>query len=242
MISLQFENVDSLFKELDKKVNGISELLTINTRTQINKAVFTITTKKFLKDFSVESALNPKKYFHVFEWGEVGNPKEKLFVVKRQLVSGPNMTIRLDFKKSRKPVPVPTGLQLPSNRRGRYVSKKSVFANKAEVMESGKPVTFTTKQAIVFFSGGDQNAHFVPARTVVNIMNPGGKGTTHSFMKFVEKWYATKVDQTIQSSGLFQNIQSAVTNSLENLGAGKNASKEAIRLVTEKYAQGVVEL
>ena len=242
MISLQFENVDSLFKELDTKVNGISELLSVNTRTQINKAVFTITAKKFLKDFSIESSLNPKKYFHVFEWGEIGNTKEKLFLIKRQLVSGPNMTIRLDFKKSRKPVPVPKELQMPSNKRGRYVSKKSVFYNKAEIMESGKPVTFTTKQAIVFFSGEDQNVHFIPARKIVNIMNPGGKGTTHSFIKFVEKWYGTKVDQTIQSSGLFQNIESVVTNSLENLGAGKNASKEAIRIVTEKYAQGVVEI
>ena len=88
----------------------------------------------------------------------------------------------------------------------------------------------------------DKNIHFIPARTVVNIMNPGGKATKHSFTKFVEKWYATKVDQTLKSSGLFQNIENAVGNSLENLGAGKNASKEAIRLVTEKYAQGVVEL
>jgi len=242
MISLQFENVDSLFKELDIKVDGISELLNASTRTQINKAVFTITTKKFLKDFSIESAFNPKKYFHVFEWGEVGNPKEKLFVIKRQSVTGPNMTIKIDFKKSKKTVPIPKELQFPSNKKGRSVSKKSIFANKAEIMESGKPVTFTTKQAIVFFSNDDKNIHFIPARTVVNIMNPGGKATKHSFTKFVEKWYATKVDQTLKSSGLFQNIENAVGNSLENLGAGKNASKEAIRLVTEKYAQGVVEL
>ena len=84
MISLQFENVDSLFKELDTKVNGISELLSVNTRTQINKAVFTITAKKFLKDFSIESSLNPKKYFHVFEWGEIGNTKEKLFGTREE--------------------------------------------------------------------------------------------------------------------------------------------------------------
>jgi len=242
MILLQFENIDYLFKELEKKTIGISELLTVNTRSQINKAVFTITTKKFLKDFSIESALNPKKYFHVFEWGDVGNSKEKLFVIKRQSISGPNMTIKVDFKKSKKPVPIPSSLQSKSNKKGRYVSKKSVFANKAEVMESGRPVTFNTKQAIVFFSNSDQNIHFVPARTVINIMNPGGRSTNHSFMKFVEKWYATKVDKTLQSSGLFENIEIAVTNSLENLGAGKSASKEAIRLVTEKYAQGVIEL
>lgn len=109
-------------------------------------------------------------------------------------------------------------------------------------MESGKPVTFTTKQAIIFFSNKTGETVFLPKRKVVKITNPGGKETKHSFTKFSEMWYATKVDSVLQSSGLFQNIETAVARSMENRGSGKYASKEAIRVVTERYAQGVVEL
>lgn len=242
MILLQFENIQSVFKELDNKVEGIAELTSLNTLNQVGKAVFTITSKRFLKDFQKEAILKPKKYFHTYEWNAVGDNSQKLFKIKRQSLSSGNIKIRIDFAKSKKPVPINSNLKRPVNQNMRSVTKRSVFRDKAEIIESGRPVTFTTKQAIVFFSENNNEMVFLPKRTVVNITNPGGKQTTHAFTKFVEKWYATKVDSILNSSGLFQNLESAVAKSMENRGSGKNASKEAIRLVTEKYAQGVVEI
>lgn len=111
MILLQFENVGSLFKELENKVDGISELTSVNTLNQIGKAVFTITTKKFLKDFQKQAILNPKKYFHVYEWDQVGNNNEKLFKIKRDSLSAGNVKIRIRFTKSNKIVPLDPNLK-----------------------------------------------------------------------------------------------------------------------------------
>lgn len=239
---MQFENINLVFKELENKVDGISELTSVNTLNQVGKAVFTITSKKFLKDFQKEAILNPKKYFHVYEWNSVGDNNQKLFKIKRQSLSAGNIKIKIDFLKSKKPVPINSNLNKTLNRNMNFVSKRSVFRDKAEIMESGKPVTFTTKQAIVFFSEKNNELVFLPKRKIVKITNPGGKQTTYSFNRFVEKWYAKKADTVLNSSGLFENLETAVSRSMDNRGTGRNASKEAIRLVTEKYAQGVVEL
>lgn len=242
MILLQFENIDSLFDELNNKVEGISELTSVSTLNQVGKAVFTITSKRFLKDFQKESILNPKKYFHVYEWDQVGQINSKLFRIKRDSLSAGNIRIKVNFDKSRKSVPINSKLTRSSGRRNRFISKRSIFYNKAEIMESGKPATFTTKQAIVFFSEKNNETVFLPKRTVVKIMNPGGRQTTQSFTKFTERWYATKADAALQSSGLFQNLETAVSTSLKNRGTSRSAAKEAIRIVTEKYAQGVTEI
>ena len=73
-------------------------------------------------------------------------------------------------------------------------------------------------------------------------MNPGGKQVAGSFDRYVTRWYSTKVDSTIATSGLLENIGKSVAKSLQNTGTGKNQAKEAIRIITEKYAQGVTEL
>jgi hypothetical protein len=241
MISLQFENLNDLFFELENKVEGIKELGTRDTKTQISKAIFTITSKQFIKDFSIASAKNPKKYFHMYEWEKVGDPTQKLFKIKRQSVSGGDLKINLSFKKSVTPVPIPEVLKMPG-KKGRVASKRTVFKNMAQVMEDGQPVTFTTKQYIIFLSQKDNKVHFVSPRHVVRIMNPGGKQTTNAFDKFATMWYSKKVDSAIRRSGMFQEIGKNVAKVLNQKRSGKMAAKEAIREITEKYAQGVIEL
>jgi hypothetical protein len=240
MISLQFRGMDKVYKEIDNKILGTQEILSTASKNQIAKAVFTITAKRFIKDFSVASKSNPKKYFHVYEWGATGNVAQKLYTLKRERVFSGNLVVKFEFLKSKKPVPVAP--ELKSSKGKKSISAKSVFANKAEVMESGKPVRFSTKNYIIFFSKSDGKVNFLPPETVVNIMNPGGKSTTGSFEKFAISWYKTKGIAAVNSSKLIPDIGNAVSRSLRNKGAGRNASKEAIRITTEKYAQGVIEL
>lgn len=241
MISLQFENLDELTYELNQKYEGIGEIISGRSKTEISKAIFTITTKKFIKDFAVVSAGQKNKYFHMYEWNEVGNPSKKLYKVNREAVSGGNLRIHISLIKSKTPVPIDPRLSNPG-KRGKFVSKKIIFKDMAEVMESGKPVSFTTKQTIAFFSKSDNKIHFVsPNKLIVN-SNPGGKKTTMAFEKFIDKWYATKVDSTIRSSGLFNEIGKSVAKALNNKKAGPTQARQAIRIVTEKYSQGVVRL
>jgi hypothetical protein len=240
MISLQFNKIDLLFEELDLKLGGIKELVSPTSKTQIAKAVFTITSKQFVKDFSKESLMNPKKYFHMYEWNKLGNNNQKLFVVKRDSVNYGNLKIGFKFKKSRTNVPIPNMPKKSGSKRS--VTKKSIFANKAEVMESGKPISFTTKDYIAFLSQKDGKVHFIAPNKIVRISNPGGKATKNSFEKFAKKWYDTKAENTVISSRLFLNIENAVAKSLDGNKKDKKNAKETIRIVTEKYAQGVVEV
>ena len=240
MIQLQFSGVNKLWEELDNKVAGITEIISSNSKNQIAKAAFTITTKRFLSDFSVEAAQNPKKYHHMYEWNKIGNNNQKLFKVKRGNLGAGDLSITFNFGKSNTSVPIPAALRVPG-RSGRSVKKRSIFQNKADVMESGRPVTFTTRQYIAFLSGNDDKIHFLPPRTLVQILNPGGRLTTGSFDKYVVRWYSKRVDQTLRSSGLFDNIGKAVAKTLNQKGTGKSQARESIRLVTEKYAQCKVE-
>jgi hypothetical protein len=234
MISLQFKNVDSLYKELEKKVTGINELLKPATKNEVSKALFTITGKKFLKDIGIAARLDPQKFFHVFEWGQLGSPAGKLFLIKRTRVIGGNLSINFVFTKSNKNVPVPAKIRSK-------VKKRSVFANKAEIMESGKPVSFTTKQTIVFLSQKDGNVHFVGPRVLINIKNPGGRKTTNAFEKYANTWYLKKSNIVLSSSGLVNAIGKSVSSTLNKKGAGPSEARMAISNTAQKYSQGVTE-
>lgn len=241
MIQLQFENLDTLWEAMNDKVVGIEEIISSKSKTQIAKAVFTITSKRFILDFSKAAAASPKKYFHMFEWEEVGNPDQKLFKVKREKVANGNMMIRLDYSKSRKPVPIDPEL-LKSGKNGKSVTKRSIFANKAEVMESGRPVSFTTKQYIVFMSSRTNKPVFLAPGTFVTIKSPGGQKTTGSFDKFAEAWYASKVDSAVRRSGMFKSMEKAIVKQMNQSNYSAPKVREVIRVITEQYAQGVVEL
>jgi len=234
MISLQFKNIDALYKELDKKVIGIGELMKPSTKNEVSKALFTLTGKKFLKDIAIAARLDPQKFFHVFEWGQLGSPSGKLFIIKRTRVVNGNLSINFAFTKSKKNVPVPARIR-------NKVKKRSVFANKAEVMESGKPVSFTTKQTIVFLSKKNGNVRFVGPGVLINIQNPGGKRTTGSFAKYANTWYLKKSNIVLNSSGLINALGKSVSSALNKKGAGPEEARIAISNTAQKYSQGVTE-
>jgi hypothetical protein len=241
MIQLEFENIETLWEVLADKLAGVEQLITPQTRTQIAKAVFTITSKRFLLDFSKAAHMSPKKYFHMFEWEETGNLGKKLFIIRREKVLYGALDISIGYKKSNKPVPIPKEL-LSRGSTGKSVQKRSIFANMAQVMESGNPVSFTTKQYIAFLSNKDNKVVFVAPGTFVKIQNPGGKQTAGSFERFVEKWYLTKVESSVKQSGLFRNLEKSVALAMNESKISVNNVRQTIRKVTEQYAQGVVEL
>lgn len=241
MIQLEFENLESLWEILNDKVLSVEEIASPRTKTQVAKAVFTITSKRMIIDFSKRANISPQKYSHMFEWESNGEPEKKLFLVRRERVLNGMMTIGIKYKKSSKFVPIPPQLLSPGST-GKSVRSRNVFANKAQVMESGRPVSFTTKGYIAFLSKDSGGIKFLPPRTNVIIRNPGGKAATGSFESFVETWYATKVDTVVRQSGLFQNMGRAVARTMNETNVSAPAVREAIRIVTEKHAQGVVEL
>ena len=72
-----------LVQDLDGFVSGIEELIKPAVLDQISRAVFSITGERFMIAADNYARMNPKKMHHVYEWGEIGNPKGRLFVLKR---------------------------------------------------------------------------------------------------------------------------------------------------------------
>jgi hypothetical protein len=227
-----FETVSSL---IDNKVKQMDIIVSPMSLTEISKAIFTITTKKFLKDLSIASLQDPKKYHHLYEWGEIGKENRKLFLLKRSSIRYGNLTIDIVPLKSTKPVPINSALSVPGAT-GKKVTSKSIFKNKMEIMEENNPIHIITKKTIVFSPDG-RDLVFVPAGRVIDIMNPGGVKTTHALRDFSKIWYDTKAPIVINNSRLIQQIGNEVAKVINTQGSSKDMVYKTIKMVSSKYSQ-----
>jgi hypothetical protein len=251
MIQLKVRAKD-LIDEIVYKIEGFQEFSSIATRTELAKAVFTITSKKFLHQFSLEAMTNPTKYSHLYEWGEsysnrnryVGNERaytKRLFKILRKSVTGGALTIGVQYLPARAKTPIPE-LLLQAGKTGKYVQKSGVFTKKASIVESGKPVTFTTKQYIAFLSQDKNSITFLPPNKTVLIQHPGGIGSTNALTDFFEVWFSTYASTAVEESGMFTSLSKTVAKALNVNRAGKNAARMAIRETARRYSMEKVEI
>jgi hypothetical protein len=107
---------------------------------------------------------------HVYEWGNVGNPTERLFELTMS-VNKTSAVISADFLQSRIPSPTST----------------EPFYDKAQVMEDGQTVTINQVEADVLFFEIDGEEFFRSGPIV--IANPGGEATRGSFLEAFDEFY-----------------------------------------------------
>lgn len=224
MIQLEIDT-KQLIQEIDSKIAGVKEMTSSSVLGELSKAVYSLTSEKFLTAVDNYARRNPKAMHHVYEWGKIGDSKFRLFVLERSVVLGGNLTISSRFLPSKMPVPINPELLNPG-RTGKAVSRKSIFANKAEVMESGKMVSFTAKRVLAFM--GNDGIAFIKPGTTVNIAHPGGIKTTNAFSSFMLDWYTRNGNKVIDSSGFYDKLESEVVSALEVKGAGAKAVREAV--------------
>lgn len=115
---------------------------------------------------------HPGMLHHVYEWGNVGNPTERLF----ELTMTSNRTsavISSDFLQSRVPSPTST----------------EPFYDKAQIMEDGQTVTINQVEADVLFFEIDGEEFFRSGPIV--IANPGGESTRGSFLQAFDEFYGS---------------------------------------------------
>jgi hypothetical protein len=115
---------------------------------------------------------HPGMLHHVYEWGNVGNPTERLF----ELTMTSNRTsavISSDFLQSRVPSPTST----------------EPFYDKAQIMEDGQTVTINQVEADVLFFEIDGEEFFRSGPIV--IANPGGEATRGSFLQAFDEFYGS---------------------------------------------------
>lgn len=120
--------------------------------------------------------MEPEKLHHVYEWYRIGSPEARLYDLDC-VVTGVGISISYTFSQSRS---VKSGSNVP-------------FYSKAQIMESGTPVTIrpNTAKALVFEEGG----HTVFTKKPVNVTNPGGavQGEFHETLKTFFNNYLSQV-------------------------------------------------
>lgn len=205
-----------------------------NVLTEINNALFTISTKRFIRDLSLAAKMEPKKFHHVYEWNQTGNTSKKLFKMARIYSNGSSLKIGADFIKSKTPVPIPPEL-LQAGRTGKSVVSRSVFADKADVMESGRGISFQARRTLAFL-GRSGVVSFIPNGTIVNILNPGGTQVKGSFEKFFHGWFAANTALVIQSSGILSSLQESIVNALNEPNAGSEKAMESAISTLRSYS------
>lgn len=237
MITLQANNFDvlNIESELELKIGGIKELSAPQVLEELANAVFTLSAKAFVKAMNIEAKANPKMYHHIYEWNKVGTASGRLFFLYNENSSNGVLKIKPGFIQSRTKVPVAPELAVPG-KTGKSVASRYVFRDKASIMESGKPIIYRASKNLPIPENGQ--LRFVAAGTVIRNYNPGGKQVKGSFEKFFTKWYATKVDSVISSSGIIQKIDAETAAILNKKGAGPAQVKKAIINLLKQYSKG----
>jgi len=225
---------------VNSKIKQAEVIISPEGLTEVAKAVFTITTKRFLKDLSRAAIEDPKRFHHLYEWSAVGNQKQKLFMVRRDTVRSGKLSISFVPLKSTKPVPIDSRLLEPGPT-GKIVSARHIFREKMRVMEEGKPIHFITKRTIAFSPDGNRIV-FVPKDNIINIINPGGRETTHALKEFSTRWYASQPQDVVSQSRLIRQIGNEVAKELNRSSSTKSQIKSIIRKVSSNYSKEVTML
>lgn len=237
MITLKANPADitKIDTELMLKVGGLEELSSPVILTEIANAVFTVGSKAFKKAMDIEAKANPKAFHHIYEWNQTGMAMGRLFYLYKQDSTNGTLIIKTIFAKSKNKVPVDPKLLQPG-KTGRSIASRHVFANKAEVMESGKPIIYRASKNIPI--PDSDGVRFIAAGTLIKNPYPGGKEVKGSFEKFFNYWFNTKIDAIVQSSGILKSIDNETAKVLNMKGAGPNQVRDVIITLLRQYSQG----
>ena len=235
-VKLEIDTKD-LVSNLEDITVGLEELTKSSVLQQVSRAVFSLTAERFMVDIDNYARKNPKKMHHVYEWGKVGSPQGRLFVLERSTILGGSLLITSSFLPSKLPVPINPELLIPG-KTGKVVSARNVFRNKAEVMESGTPVSFTAKRVLAF-TGGSGLA-FISPGTKINILNPGGVQTKNAFAEYMLDWYTNKSNVIIDSSGYYERLVNDVAVALTSSKSRVSAVRTAVKNISDQIDVGSI--
>lgn len=224
------------FGKVANVIDAVS--VTIKTDTHINdliKSANTIVTAEFVSHMSREAITSPLKFGHMYEWGMIGDPSQRLW---RHILRGRGASRQLtfDFKASQKAVPVDPALAAVG------VKKNHIFTWKAPVIELGKPVSISPKlaRALVFMSkdikrGASSSGHGyqmdgrVYYSGTINIAKAGPQEAWGSFTNEFNTWFRSGMPEEIIKSklavGIGRTIKNVVLAKLKGINAVKTKPK-----------------
>jgi hypothetical protein len=214
---------------------GLEQLSKPQALEQISRAIFAITGERFMVDIDSYARRNPKKMHHIYEWGRVGDRNARLFVLERTSVLDGSLLITTNFLQSKMPVPINPELLSPG-KTGKVVSRSSVFANKAQVMENGTPVSFNAKRVLAMI--GSSGLAFIAPGTQINILHPGGVQTKNAFATYLLDWYTNTGSIVLDSSGLYERISNDISKALSLKNGNASSVQKALTLIADQIDVG----
>ncbi len=149
-----------------------------------------VATIEIAKEFiDINARMDPQRLHHVYEWYLTGSPEARLYDID-YAINKNSVFFTYQFKQSQS---VSRGSTTP-------------FYNKAQVMESGMPVTIKTKTANVLAFDVNGETLFRPGPIVVD--KPGG-AVAGQFEKVLDIFFNQYFRQSfLRASGIAYNLES----------------------------------
>lgn len=145
----------------------------------------------------------PKSLHHVYEWKKTGNKTARLFKLNKTAQIGLSFGINYEFLPSKSMVPASSG------------RRRHVFANKASIMEQGKPLVIRPKNAERLVFQIDGETVFMPKGASVTVKRPGGSGARNQFTLAHSRFFSGNlVNDSIKRSGFQKLFNSSITKAL----------------------------
>lgn len=234
MISIKItpESSKRMYAEINAKLDGAKELSSVRTKNQLMSTAFSLSSMKFIKQTNSLARSAKKRFHHVYEWGGSGKESSRLFRLLKKQVTGGNASVYYKFNNSRKMSPIASSLKVPGPT-GKIVRRSGLFKKKAEVMESGNPVSFITRKTIAFSSG--RGIVFIPPGKSISIRSPGGDATTGSFEEHFRTWWMTNFPVSLDQAGIPRKLETNVARALSATNAGASAARSAIDRTLGQY-------
>jgi hypothetical protein len=179
--------------------------LTKNTQFQalFTKIIFDQISTDFGNYIDALSRSKPKSLHHVYEWKKTGNKNARLFKVSKISEQGLSFRFNYEFLPSRSMVPISSG------------TRKHMFANKASIMEKGKPLVIKPKNAERLVFEYDGEMVFMPKGKSVTVKRPGGSAATNQFSLAHSRFFSGRlVNESIKKSGFQRIFNSSMTKAL----------------------------
>lgn len=178
---------------------------------------------------------NPSELKHVYSWGGVGNPSQRLFQLSRGPVVDQTFKLSYKFLPERKLTPIDPRLLIPNPITGKVVTKTYVFRQKAKIMESGLPVVVRPRGSnwlAVPVAGGkfrgrtnsrgldERGVGIAFSRGPLIIRDVGGKQATGGFGRNFKVYFTSGLaTKRLKASGYLNKPQKVAKIAGENIPA-----------------------
>lgn len=145
----------------------------------------------------------PKSFYHVYEWGRVGDDQARLFKLKQLPADGLSLKVNYELTDSKSFVPSENS------------NNKHVFVKKASVMEDGKTVVISPRFSERLVFDVDGYTIFMPKGESVTVKKPGGAATKNSFFAQYRYFFTGQlVNMSIKKSGFQRLFNSSLSRAL----------------------------